>query len=242
MVRTRDVIGGRDMDPSRAAGVGGGKLQAVAKKTEDAIKARHRATFEMLDDPNGPLGAAAGAVSAKSVKDEARKQLAVAGISVEKKTLINDIIERMPDNLTLAQANAHIREWAGEAASLTKEGAADPPAKALYTRLSMLLRGEFDSTLEAASKNGAVAPDLRDAIDVARKDYREMHEVAGPVYERVVEREPENAAALVALANAYWLTGRGPRSGDHANWQCDLDFLLTDKGMKHVIEKTREAA
>jgi len=26
----------------------------------------------------------------------------------------------------------------------------------------------------------------------------------------VVEREPENAAVLVALANAYWLTGRGP--------------------------------
>ena len=26
----------------------------------------------------------------------------------------------------------------------------------------------------------------------------------------VIEREPENAAALVALANAYWLTGRGP--------------------------------
>jgi hypothetical protein len=40
--------------------------------------------------------------------------------------------------------------------------------------------------------------------------FRDLHEVAGPIYERVVEREPENAAALVALANAYWLTGRGP--------------------------------
>jgi len=40
--------------------------------------------------------------------------------------------------------------------------------------------------------------------------FREIHEVAGPVYERVVEREPDNAEALVALANAYWLTGRGP--------------------------------
>lgn len=44
----------------------------------------------------------------------------------------------------------------------------------------------------------------------AVEPYRELHEVAGPVYERVVEREPDNAAALVALANAYWLTGRGP--------------------------------
>jgi len=39
-----------------------------------------------------------------------------------------------------------------------------------------------------------------------------------------------------------FLMGRGMRSGEHANWQCDLDFLLTDKGMKHVIEKTRTAA
>jgi hypothetical protein len=44
----------------------------------------------------------------------------------------------------------------------------------------------------------------------AVEPHRELHEVAGPVYERVVEREPENAKALVALANAYWLTGRGP--------------------------------
>jgi uncharacterized protein YdaU (DUF1376 family) len=36
-----------------------------------------------------------------------------------------------------------------------------------------------------------------------------------------------------------FLMGRGHRSGDHANWKCDLDFLLTDKGMKHVIEKTQ---
>ncbi len=44
----------------------------------------------------------------------------------------------------------------------------------------------------------------------AVEPFKELHEVAGPVYERVVEREPDNAAVLVALANAYWLTGRGP--------------------------------
>lgn len=48
------------------------------------------------------------------------------------------------------------------------------------------------------------------ALIAAVEPYRELHEVAGPVYERVVEREPDNAEALVALANAYWLTGRGP--------------------------------
>jgi tetratricopeptide (TPR) repeat protein len=37
-----------------------------------------------------------------------------------------------------------------------------------------------------------------------------MPEVAGPLYERVVDEQPTNARALVILANAYWLSGRGP--------------------------------
>jgi uncharacterized protein YdaU (DUF1376 family) len=41
-----------------------------------------------------------------------------------------------------------------------------------------------------------------------------------------------------ARSNAF-LMGRGaPRTGEHASWRCDLDFLLTERGMKHVIEKT----
>jgi hypothetical protein len=39
-----------------------------------------------------------------------------------------------------------------------------------------------------------------------------------------------------------FLMGRTPRSAEHANWQCDIDFLMTEKGMKQVIEKTQEAA
>jgi thioredoxin-like negative regulator of GroEL len=40
--------------------------------------------------------------------------------------------------------------------------------------------------------------------------HRDLQEVVGPVCEVIVEREPTNARALVALAQAYWLTGRGP--------------------------------
>lgn len=39
-----------------------------------------------------------------------------------------------------------------------------------------------------------------------------------------------------------FLMGRGHRSAEHAGWQCDLDFLLTDRGMQHVIEKTKGGA
>jgi hypothetical protein len=35
-------------------------------------------------------------------------------------------------------------------------------------------------------------------------------EVVIPVYEQVVARRPADAKSMVLLANAYWLTGRGP--------------------------------
>jgi uncharacterized protein YdaU (DUF1376 family) len=49
-------------------------------------------------------------------------------------------------------------------------------------------------------------------------------------------------AYFVRANDNDWLMGRGERSGTHAGWTADLDFLLTDKGKKHVIEKTKEAA
>lgn len=39
-----------------------------------------------------------------------------------------------------------------------------------------------------------------------------------------------------------FLMGRGHRSAGHEGWQCDLDFLLGDKGLKTVVEKTEVAA
>ena len=49
-----------------------------------------------------------------------------------------------------------------------------------------------------------------DALIAAVEPYHDIPEVAGPVYERVVAERPEDARALVILANAYWLSGRGP--------------------------------
>lgn len=49
-----------------------------------------------------------------------------------------------------------------------------------------------------------------DALVAAVEPYRDLPEVAGPVYERIVAAQPTNARALVILANAYWLAGRGP--------------------------------
>jgi tetratricopeptide (TPR) repeat protein len=51
---------------------------------------------------------------------------------------------------------------------------------------------------------------MADALVAAVEPYLHMPEVAGPLYERIVEEQPKNARALVILANAYWLSGRGP--------------------------------
>lgn len=39
-----------------------------------------------------------------------------------------------------------------------------------------------------------------------------------------------------------FLMGRTSRSPGHEGWQCDLDYLLSDKGLKAVVEKTEVAA
>jgi len=44
----------------------------------------------------------------------------------------------------------------------------------------------------------------------ATRPYHDMPEVVIPAYEHIVATHPHNAQAMVVLANAYWLTGRGP--------------------------------
>ena len=51
---------------------------------------------------------------------------------------------------------------------------------------------------------------MPDALVAAAEPWLHMPEVVGPLYERVVDEQPTNARALVILANAYWLSGRGP--------------------------------
>ena len=49
-----------------------------------------------------------------------------------------------------------------------------------------------------------------DSLAMAVEPFRDMPEVSGPVYERIVAERPDDARALVILASAYWLSGRGP--------------------------------
>jgi hypothetical protein len=65
--------------------------------------------------------------------------------------------------------------------------------------------GTLLDQLKALAKRSS--PDL---LKAASQSYREMPEVVIPLYERIVSDSPADAQAMVVLANAYWLTGRGP--------------------------------
>lgn len=69
-----------------------------------------------------------------------------------------------------------------------------------HANISALLR-RIDELASSATVDGLI---------VAVEPFRDIPEVAGPVYEKVVAEQPENARALVILANCYWLSGRGP--------------------------------
>lgn len=47
---------------------------------------------------------------------------------------------------------------------------------------------------------------------------------------------------LPRVRHSDWLMGRATPGAGHEGWRCDLDFLLSPKGMRAVIERTEVAA
>jgi hypothetical protein len=65
--------------------------------------------------------------------------------------------------------------------------------------------GALFDALKALARNSDV-----DLLISAAEPFQDRPEVIIPLYETVVAQRPNDARALVLLANAYWLTGRGP--------------------------------
>jgi hypothetical protein len=97
----------------------------------------------------------------------------------------------------------------------------------------------------------ARATDPEVLIDVTRP-YRDLPEVVIPIFESVVERSPSDAQSVVVLANAYWLTGRGPDAvGKLARRAIDLDgqnrgawhlHALSESDPRTRMERWRDVA
>jgi hypothetical protein len=85
--------------------------------------------------------------------------------------------------------------------------------------------------------------------DISRP-YRDVPEVVIPLFESVTERLPNDAQAVVILANAYWLTGRGPETvGRLANRAREIDpenrgawhlYALSESDPRARMERWRE--
>jgi hypothetical protein len=87
----------------------------------------------------------------------------------------------------------------------------------------------------------AIASDADvDALIAAAEPFRDIPEVAGPLYERIVAQRPDDARALVVLASAYWMHGRGPEVvGDLASRAIGAD--ATNRGAWHLWALTESS-
>jgi hypothetical protein len=113
---------------------------------------------------------------------------------------------------------------------------------------------------EADDNLGALVDTLRElaktsdteALIEATEPHRDRPEVVMPVYEHVVAQRPRDARALVALANAYWITGRGPdvvgelavraKAADPANRAAWHLWALAESNVRARMERWKEVA
>ena len=82
--------------------------------------------------------------------------------------------------------------------------------------------------------------------------YADMPEVIIPAYEDIVARCPNDAQAIVILANAYWLTGRGAevvgalasraKQADESNRGAWHLWALSEANLRARVERWREVA
>lgn len=103
---------------------------------------------------------------------------------------------------------SRVNQDTDSSAASTHAAAMADPAPELHAAVASYQQtgdlGLLFDRLKALAKRSVPAL-LRTAAD----PFRDMPEVVIPVYEAYVEAFPNDAQALVVLANAYWLTGRG---------------------------------
>ncbi len=107
--------------------------------------------------------------------------------------------------------------------------------------------GALFDTIRALAKTADI-----DALVAAAEQHKERVEIVIPVYEHVTMQRPNDARALVALANAYWLSGRGPDVvGDLANRAKSADprnraawhlWALAESNVRARMERWQQVA
>lgn len=90
---------------------------------------------------------------------------------------------------------------------------ASPGSRDLKARLDQVA-SEYHASADVARLHARlgelIASATPDALIAAAETHRDEPEIVVPIYEAITSAQPGNARALVILANAYWLQGRGP--------------------------------
>lgn len=104
-----------------------------------------------------------------------------------------------------------VRDMPGPAAPSPAPAPSGSDLKAELARLT----AEYSATANIAALHARLAAIIAtatpDALIAAAEPLRDEPEIIAPIYEAIVAAQPDNARALVILANAYWLQGRGPQ-------------------------------
>lgn len=134
--------------------------------------------------------------------------------------------------------------------SSSSPGATEPPAGLSAKSAAPTVPCPYDAIVEAYHKALPGLPHVRLMTDKRKAAMRKLWGWVLSSKRSDGTRRAETAEEALAWLREYFgraadndfLTGRSQRSAEHAGWQCDLDFLLSERGMKHVIERTQDAA
>jgi hypothetical protein len=127
------------------------------------------------------------------------------------------------------------------------------PPQDVATRIAAIVEDyrEHDNVgaLFDALRTLATETPAAELIEIS-KPFRDIPEVVIPLFESVTERLPDDAQSLVVLANAYWLTGRGPATvGRLADRARELDpenrgawhlYALSESDPRARMERWRQ--
>jgi len=122
----------------------------------------------------------------------------------------------------------------------------DEPSADVVVKDSKLSRCDVDAVVSAYHEILPELPRVRLLSDKRRKAIARVWRWVLTSKKSDNTPRAQSASEAIEWLRGYFsrardndfLMGRSQRSAEHAGWQCDLDFLLTDRGMQHVIERT----
>lgn len=120
-------------------------------------------------------------------------------------------------------------------------------ANASVGKADALPRCETQSVVDLYHQALPELPAVRVMSDARQKAVRSFWKFVLTSKKSDGSKRAETAEQALAWIGGYFdrarhndfLMGRGAKAPGHEGWQCDLDFLLSEKGKKHVLEKTQ---